>query len=186
MIPTKKRSIRFKVVMLVLIVSGIVLGTLCISMLFTMNTMRNSAVHTNQTLGSMAAKDAKTALSEQAKQNISELARSKADYIEQRFNITETYDSQIADEMTRIYGNSAAYPDRNVAEPVKENAGVLKAQLMYSAIVKDQASVSEELAKAANIQDLLYQVVNHDKMIGASYIATKSGLVIMADINSLS
>ena len=183
MILMEKRSIRYKVVMLVLMVSGIVLGTVCVSMLFTMNTIRSNTVNTNQTLGSMAAEDARVALSGQAKKNISELARNKADYIEQRFTVTETYVSQIADEMTRIYENPAVYPDRTVSEPVKENAGILSAQLMYSSIVKDRVSVAGELAKAANIQDLLHQIVGHDKVTAAAYIATKTGVVIMADGN---
>lgn len=180
----KMRSIRYKIVTLVLMVSGLVLGTVCVSMLITMNTMRGDTVHISQTLGSTAAEDAKAALSEQAKQNISELARNKADYIEQRFNVTKTYDSQITDEMTRIYENPGMYPNRTVSEPIKANEGILTAQLMYSSIIKDRESVSGELAKVANIQGLLYQIVGHDKVTAAAYIATKTGLVIMADVNS--
>lgn len=179
----KKRSIRFKVVQLVLLVSGILLGTVCIIMLITMNTMRGTTIKANQQLGSLAAADAKTALSEQAKQHISDLARSKADTIEQRFGVTETYVSQIADEMTRIYEHSAEYPSRAVLEPFKENEGILAAQLMYSSTA-NRAAVADELAKAGNIQNLLYQIVSHDEVTAAAYIATKSGIVIMADESS--
>ncbi len=180
----KKRSIRYKIVTLVLLVSGLVLGTVCVSMLITMNTMRSNTVHISQTLGSTAAEDAKAALSKQAKQNISELAHNKADYIEQRFAVTETYVSQIADEMTRIYENQSDYSDRTVSEPSKANEGILSSQLMYSSNVKDWEGVSGEVKKVANIQSLLYQIVGHDKVTAAAYIATKSGIVIMADVNS--
>ncbi len=177
----KTRSIRYKIVRLVLLVSGLVLGTVCLSMFFTMNTMRSNTVHISRKLGSTAAEDAKAALSDQAKQNISELAGNKADYIEQRFAVTETYVSQIADEMTRIYEKPHLYPDRIVSEPLMANKDILAAQLMYSSIVKDRTEVAKEVGKVANIQDFLYQIVKNDKVCAAAYIATKTGIVIMAD-----
>lgn len=180
----KQRNIKQKVVRLVLMVS--VVGILAVSIItiFSMNSMKDNTVEMNSTLGNLAADDAKTALSNQAKQNISDLARSKADYIEQSFGIIETYVNQIADETTRIYDNPEDYPERVVDEPKKENGGIVATQLMYSSIVSDKGDVSSELAKISNVKDTLYQVVKQDSVVASAYIATKSGTVIMADSSS--
>lgn len=179
----RKRSIKQKVVALVIFVSMAGIFAVSLITLFSMDSMRKNIVKANTQLGNHVAKDAKETLSNQAKQNISALARSKSDYIEQRFEITERYVSQIADEMTRIY-NESDYPNNMVEEPKKENDGIVSTQLMYSEKVLNRNLLDLELKKISNIDSILYQTVKQDEVVAAAYVATESGIVIMSDFTS--
>lgn len=178
----KNGTIKQKVVKLVLLVS--ITGIVAVSLitLLAMNSIRNNTLTASTVLGNSVAEDTKAALSNQAKQNISSLARSKSDYIEQRFEVTERYVTQIADEMTRIYDNEKIYPNSMVDKPNKENEGVVSTQLLYSKKVLNKNSLDSELFKIANISSLLYQTVKQDKVVAAAYIAAESGIVIMSDL----
>lgn len=175
-----KFNIRQKVTRLVLAISVMAVAVVSVPYFYSMSSMKSNSIQTSQELGKLAADDSKSALSEQAKKHISDLAKDKADYIELKFGITENYVEHISDAMTDIYSNTESYPDRGISEPIKDFSG-LSSQLLFSSIVTDRTVLAPEISKIANIQDMLFQTVNHDPVVAASYVATKSGIVIMSD-----
>lgn len=177
-----KHSIRKKVTAATMLVALAAIVIISGVTVYGMLSMKSHTVQTSKELGIQAGDDSKEALIRQAKQKVADVAKEKAKYIETKFNFTKTYVETIADTMTSIYDNPGEYPDRVVKEPVKGDIG-LTAQLLFSSIVKDKKdpAILSEIHKIANIKDLLVQINGHDDVVSSTYVATKSGIVIMAD-----
>ena len=177
-----KHNIRKKVTAATILVAMTAIIIISGVTVYGMLSMKSHTVQTSKELGHQAGADSKVALISQAKQKIADVAKEKAKYIETKFNFTKTYVETIADTMTSIYDNPDEYPDRSVKEPVKGNTN-LTAQLMFSSTVKDKndPAIQTEIHKIANIRDILVQINGHDEVVASTYVATKSGIVIMAD-----
>lgn len=136
---------------------------------------------TSNQLGMEAAEGAEEALIIQKKEQIANVSSEKAKYIEEKFSRTQNYVSLIADTATEIYNNPDNYSPRIPAEPVNGNTE-LAAQLMFApGRSLEMPKLNEEAGLLGNVQDILLQINSHDPVVASTYVATNSGIVIMAD-----
>ena len=186
----KKKNIRRKITELLLSMVLSVLLLIGGVSVFSLYSMRNISEQSSTKLGQTAAMDAEEALEKMAGEQLLGLAVQKTDYIEEKFNTVIACVNGIAQEAEAIYLNPEAYPDREVALPVKESRE-LAAQLLWSERLtdvwekrsdsKDETGLISEVRKLGNIQDLLVQYNKNNDMISSTYIATQSGWMIQAD-----
>lgn len=172
-----------KLIVLVLLCSGVAITILSGISLYNMNVVRHQVVDAGTLLGRSAADDSRNTLIEQAQQQLITLAGEKARYTEVKLKVIQDNVSIIAAEMTQLASNPDAYPARMPAEPDRANTGTITPQLLFSAIVEDKndPELLREIGAAGNIQDFLVRMNSASDVIASSYIASQNGFVIMAD-----
>lgn len=187
-------------------VNGLLLGMMTATMLlsggisiYSLYAMKRLSVKSSEELGRTAAIDAEIALEEQAVNHLTDIAKEKALYIEEKYGEVESYVRGIAAQAEDIYASleddSDKYPDREVGLPVADSHK-LAAQLLWSNRLAPTsadgiASESEvwegvpvftaEVLKLGNLQDMLVQYNANNDMVSSVYLATESGWMIQAD-----
>ncbi len=160
------------------LVSLVILSAIAISSMFD---IKETAVKTGLDIGNAAVSESSSALEVLSNDSMEKLAKDKSHMIELSLESIKQNVTTVSNQMTDIMSNPEKYPRRYVAEPDKKNAGTIVPQLMYSASVRNRASLSNEIARAANIQDFLTQMNASSPVIASSYVASKNGFIIMAD-----
>lgn len=180
-ISRKKRSITRKITGLLLTLSLLTLaltGTISVAGLYY---MKNISEGNSIGLGRSAAESAEKALESEAGEQLRNIAKEKAVYIEERFHEVEAYVNGIAALAEKIYAEPRNYPDREVPLPVK-GSRELAVQLIWSEqLVGSMDGQPEEILKLGNLQDILVQYSANNDMVSSAYLATKNGWVLVAD-----
>lgn len=184
----KKKSIQYKLTSLLLFLVTITLFIAENISMYTLFSMKHLSTESSHSLGQTAAEDAEAALENLAVKNLQTVAMERSGYIEEKFHEVEAYVHAIAAQAQDIYENPEKYPDREVALPVKEST-MLAAQLLWSEQLAETdttgadtvPSLTAEIRKLGNLQDMLIQYNANNAMVSSAYIATESGWMIQAD-----
>ena len=180
------KSIRRRLLILVLSCSLLSIFLLSIIMAYGMFGLRNMAIKNSNDIANESISRSSDSLQEQVKLSLVNMAHDKARRIESDIEKLKIDVEIVSDEMTKISTYPAEYSPRNISEPNPLNAGKVVAQLLFSESVKDKNSPAlwDEIYQAANIQDFLVQANEFNKMAVSAYIASKNGFTIMADSSS--
>ena len=180
------KSIRYRLLRLVLLCSILSILLLSGIMIYGMFDIRNLAIENSSDIAGEAINRSSTALQIQTKQTLKDMAHDKAQLIEANIERLKTDVEIVAAETTKIYSQPEEYPARSIDEPDPANGGKIVAQLLFSESVQDKYSpaLRQEISYAANIQDFLIQINYFNKMAVSAYIASKNGFTIMADSSS--
>ena len=187
----KHHTIRRKITALLLtsvLAALLVNSLLALGNLTAVKTVFNSQ---SMALGQTAARNAEGALEEMTGGQLGSMAAEKAALMEEKFHAVTAGVHAIAQLAEDIYQNPQAYPDREVALPVRDSHE-LAAQLLWSEGLSDSPAgepalpsptreQEEEIRKLGNLQDLLVQYNEVNDMISSTYLATRSGWMIQAD-----
>ena len=180
------KSIRRRLLILVLSCSMLSILLLCGIMLYGMFDIRSVAIENSKDIANESISRSGNFLQEQSKATLQGMAHDKARRIEADIEKLKIDVEIVAAETTKIYSQPEEYPVRNINEPNPANGGKVVAQLLFSESVQDKYSpaLRQEIAYAANIQDFLVQINYFNKMAVSAYIASKNGFTIMADSSS--
>ncbi|MEN6390885.1 MAG: cache domain-containing protein, partial [Syntrophomonas sp.] len=179
----KKRSIRQKMITVILSLSLISLFLMSILVVFSMTNMRNSINSTSGALGQSAADDSQAALEKQAIAQLTATAQNKARISDEKLAKLQKYVQLMSMQATDIYSNPSRYVSADVKPPSSSNKGKITPQLLY-AEGSDRAAMTGEIARAANIDNLLKTIPENDADVFSTYIGTESGFVIKVDKDS--
>ncbi|MDR0821210.1 MAG: SpoIIE family protein phosphatase [Oscillospiraceae bacterium] len=131
-------------------------------------------------VGAQAENDFTKTLSQISEKYSADLAKSKADLASAYFEVVNENLTSIATLAADIYENRNNYPDRVTQPPKAENGGKVTAQLVYSPGVKADW-LANEIAKTANLSDLMKSVASNEDMKMTCYFASKNGFTIITD-----
>lgn len=149
---------------------------------FGMLLMREIVVEENKQLGLTAGEISSGSMTAQIQNNLQSMADERADEANDNFLALQRLVRITTDEMTCLYENEEDYAPHDVKEPVKENAGEISVQMLHSADTDmEDPEIIREAALVGNIDDTLYSIHKNAPNIAANYIATKSGITILAD-----
>lgn len=184
----KQRGISSKITTLLLSMTTLTIILSAAVSLWGLRSMKHLSTESSHSLGQTAAEDAEIALESLAVANLQTVAVERTGYIEEKFHEVEAYVQAIAAQAQDIYENPEKYPDREVPLPVKESTE-LAAQLLWSEQLAETdttgtdivPSLTAEILKLGNLQDMLVQYNANNDMVSSAYIATESGWMIQAD-----
>ncbi len=179
----KKRSIRQKMITVILSLSLISLFLMSMVVVFSMTNMRNSINSTSGALGQSAADDSQSALEKQAVAQLTATAQNKARISDEKLTKLQKYVQLMSMQATEIYSNPSRYVPAGVKPPSSSNKGKITPQLLY-AEGSDKAALAGEVALAANIDNILATIPENDVDVFSTYIGTESGFVIKVDKDS--
>lgn len=169
----------------IFVVSIVILSILVISMInySTIQSTKNKMTDSFQTLGNNISEESSQALIEQTKQRLSDISQEKAKYIGNIFDNQRNTVQATADFMTRLYEHADEYDSRIAPLPDKSNDGTLVPQLLFSEKIAkhDDPKIQQEAGLIGNVADLLITVNQQNGMMSSNYVATTSGLMLMAD-----
>lgn len=177
----KRKKIGHKVASLLLAMLFLTMFSIGTVSVYSLYSMKGISENNSRKLGQTAADGAEEALEEMAGEQLKNIVKEKAVYIEEKFRVVESYVLGIAAQAADIYAHPDAYPDREVAPP-GQDVRELTAQLLYSErLATPTDEEKREILKLGNMQDLLIQYNAHNDMVSSDYIATQSGWIIQAD-----
>ena len=177
------KSIRRRLLILVLSCSMLSILLLSGIMLYGMFEIRNVAIENSNDITKESIGKSSETLQTQVKKGLVDMAHDKARRIEANFEKIKTDVEIVASEMTKISTSPENYSPRNISEPNPNNGGKVVPQLLFSKNVQDKNSpeLRREIEYAANIQSFLVQINDFNPMAVSAYIASKNGFTIMAD-----
>lgn len=177
-----KRSIRKKILALVVLVSMLGFVILGATSMFSMYHMRGEMAADSNVLGKTAADDSSAALEKKAKDELMTLSRGIAAVSDEKLQIIENQTTMVANMASQIYSNPSLYS--SAQSPVDylkpSQVGTFTLHLKTAEGVS-KASIQKELNLATNLSGLLCQVNELDLSINASYIGSASGFQLSAD-----
>ncbi|MEG2087779.1 MAG: SpoIIE family protein phosphatase [Angelakisella sp.] len=178
---TKKgRSIRGRILLLVVSISFSILVLLAAVSLAGMLSLRQNTILTSNQLGSQAAGDSKQALVAQAQLQLSSIARSKAELSDEILTGLSKQVQIVSNLYTKLYANPAAYGRVPVAPPDPTKQGQMTTQVLLAEGV-DNATVLDEVALLGNSAQLIEEVTAQNDLILTVQIGTESGFIVQAD-----
>lgn len=144
---------------------------------------RQSSLSAGNELIYQAAGSTQAALTERAQKSLEQTASDRAKHIDDRLGKIRSDVQILADLMTQIENFPAQYHSRSIQEPRLSDAGIVTAQLLYTADLKKNLTpaIQRRIAIDANIQDFLVQLNENNDLIVSVYAASKDGYTIMAD-----
>ena len=164
------------------------LGTLLLVggiFLYGMNNIRSHAVQIGQSIGQSAADNSSAVLREDLKGDLRRMLTNRGKQIELIFANLGQNVTMLSREMTKIKQAPQDYHLREVAEPRRELAGQLSAQLQYAPTVsKGSAALQREIGLTANLQDWLFQINSSQDTVASVYVASATGFCITVDDRS--
>lgn len=182
MLKSKNRSLRTK--MFIAIISVVVAMLICISAMFFFNMGRISKMllNSNQEMGETSIKMSSASIDEISRTRLQELADDKAEIANNMFSVYEQAVSILASSAERLYADPDQYAAREVPLPEIEKDGQLSIQTLYAEDVDpNDNGIREELGLLGNIQDSLYVMNKKFESMASVYVASESGIVVMAD-----
>ena len=179
-----KMNIRRRLLLLVLSCSIISLLVLSAIVIYGMFDIRQDAKTTGEEIGSAAVESSSKILELQSRANLEKIAKERADQIYLSFRGIRNGIRMLSTEMTNILTNSENYSEMAVSAPISSNAGRIVPQLMYSKIVTNRAALQREIGLSGNVQDLLVLLNETSDIVASTYVASKNGFIIQADMIS--
>ncbi|MCR5467638.1 MAG: SpoIIE family protein phosphatase [Lachnospiraceae bacterium] len=144
----------------------------------TLNRSLEASKNTTIRMSSLATK-------QQALENLRASADASADLCDEVFKQFKRSVETLAETAEQLYGDEEAYSYVSIARPDASNAGELTVQLLYSEKVdENDPAIQKEVGLLGNMQGTLLSVHKGYEPIVADCVATKSGIMMMADLIS--
>jgi hypothetical protein len=125
------KSIRGKILIAMLSVAICSVALVSIVCFANLNTMRSHVVAMSDALGDQAAEDSSAAMTEQAMEQLTQIAEEKANYADEKMGKQQMYTYMVADYLQQLYTDPENYTSRIAYAPDPELDGTLSAQLLY-------------------------------------------------------
>jgi sigma-B regulation protein RsbU (phosphoserine phosphatase) len=171
----RRRSIRSKIVLIVLAVSILALLASAAAAFWGMNKTRATALQSSRELGQVAAADSEAALVDQAEANLQRETQAKAELTEERLvKIREQVDL-LGRYVAPIYSGTATVADD------RQDTGTSWV-MQYARVngVSDEV-MAGETARASQVRFILDPVCRDSEDISSVYFASKSGFMFSYD-----
>jgi sigma-B regulation protein RsbU (phosphoserine phosphatase) len=175
-------SIKGKVLIVILSTSLGSLLLLSLATLVSIFNIRGTTLSHSDTLGEVAAGESQKALEIQLRQQMINFARDKASLVNEKFRVMENQTLMVAEIAGHIYTHKELYRPKPIDYLRPGQEGTLISYLMTAPGVS-LSSIREEVILAANVSDILRQVVVVDGLTEC-YIGGESGYVIVAGKDS--
>ena len=157
---------------------------LCVGIIiaFSMMDVSDTLIESNRQMGETSSQQSSISLSEMTKTRLLELADNKATIADGFFRSFQYAIETAAFDAEQICSHPEHYNPCPVALPSASNEGKVTAQVLYAPGVDPQnAKIQAELLLLGNVQDTLLAINESITGITSNYIATESGIVIVAD-----
>jgi sigma-B regulation protein RsbU (phosphoserine phosphatase) len=146
---------------------------------------RQAMISAGNRLGDSAAEDARQLLIEQAQEDLSRLAQSKAAINDEKLAVTAENIRIISQLATTIKSNPRRYERREISFPDTSNSeGKITVMVQIPNRETSLGALQDEIGLMANIQDVLISIQANNSNAGTTYIGTESGVTICADPDS--
>jgi sigma-B regulation protein RsbU (phosphoserine phosphatase) len=175
-------SIKGKALVVILSTALGSLLLLSLAALVSMVNIRGITLFHSDTLGEMAARESQDALETQLRQAMIHSAREKASLMNEKFRIMENQTKMVAEIASHIYTYKEQYRPKPIDYLRPGQEGTTTPYLM-TAPGAPFSAIREEVSLAANISDILRQVVVVDIGLTESYIGGESGYTIIVGKN---
>lgn len=173
-----KRKISISSVAMVVVVMIMI----CILVLFRMGVLKNSVMENNNEFGSTAEDISIEALKNEIRAHLEDVSLTNATMYDQKMKEFSNQVSLLAGVATEVFSNPDEYSNVTVEEPKKDLDGELSVQLLHSEKVSlDDAQIQRTSGLLGNISKTLKYVNANDETMASCYIASKKGVLIMAD-----
>ena len=179
---SKNRSLRTK--MFIAIISVVVVMLICISAMFFFNMGRiaDMLLDSNQEMSETSINMSSESIDDFSRIRLQELADDKAEIADNMFAVYEQAVCILASTAERLYADPDQYSAREVPLPEMEKDGELSIQTLFAEDVDpNDYIIREELGLLGNIQDSLYVMNEKFESMASVYVASESGIVVMAD-----
>ncbi|MDR2739613.1 MAG: SpoIIE family protein phosphatase [Treponema sp.] len=175
-------SIKGKVLIVILSTSLGSLLLLSLAVMVSIFNIRGTTLSHSDNLGEVAARESQKSLETQLQKQMISFARNKASLVNEKFRIMENQTRMTAEIAGHIYTYKERYRPKPIDYLRPGEEGTTIAHLMTAPGVPFSA-IKEEVSLAANVSDILRQVVVVDIGLAASYIGGESGYFILVDRN---
>jgi len=146
---------------------------------------RKVMVSAGNRLGDSAAEDARRILINQAEEELSRLAQTKAAINDEKLAATAEQIRIIAQVATNIKSNPRKYGQREISFPdTSNNEGKVTVMVQIPNEETTFNALRNEIGLMANIQDVLYAIQTNNSNVGTTYVGTEYGVTICADPDS--
>ena len=170
--------------MFIAIISVVVVMLICISAMFFFNMGRiaDMLLDSNQEMSETSINMSSESIDDFSRIRLQELADDKAEIADNMFAVYEQAVCILASTAERLYADPDQYSAREVPLPEMEQDGQLSIQTLYAEDVDpNDSGIREELGLLGNIQDSLYVMNQKFESMASVYVASESGIVVMAD-----
>ncbi|MDR0904199.1 MAG: SpoIIE family protein phosphatase [Ruminococcus sp.] len=177
------RKIHSKILAVILVTALIPLAGLGTASALLLSGMKNHALDTNNELGSTAATDSGTALTNQIESDLTARAAAIADSVDGKLLQIENQTRIVAAYTEKLYANPEDYASRplNYLQPGQEGTAIPH---IRTAEGVDYDDVLPEISLLGNAADVLEEFIVTGINVSASYIGTESGFFETVDTNS--
>ncbi|MBR2743558.1 MAG: SpoIIE family protein phosphatase [Clostridia bacterium] len=149
---------------------------------FTMVNVSDTLVSSNRSLSATIEENSSAIMAEQSQQRILELAGEKAKIADELFSEFRRDVCITAAVAEHIYNNPGLYSARSAPLPDPANEGTLTVQTLFARETDPRdPKIKRELELIANIQDLLFAINESRDSMPSNYVATESGIMVLAD-----
>ena len=179
----KKRSIRAQMsrtVIAVAIISVLILGITTGSALLR---MRSQTLEINSSMGERAAKDSRDILESEARDQLTAIARAKAETVDANILSIMSQVDILASSAQALYAEPDAFGRVNVLPPDAANQGKYVGQIVYAERTSPE-SVADEVGLIGNLTIQMNGTSEFLAGAGTTQIGTESGFIVMCDENS--
>ncbi len=178
----KKASLRSKISFTIMGVVIFIMACVIIMGVASMRSISSTLIHSNREMGEVSRIESSEALGELTSKRLRELAADKADAVDNMFLDFEQDVCVAASVCTQLYSDPDAYLGRDVPEPDPANEGELAIQILYApGLDSADEALTREARLVGSMQDTLIAINANNEYMVSNYIATESGLMIMAD-----
>ena len=181
----KRKSINKKVRQLVLMIAVFSLSLCTAIGIVSMLRVRNSVLESEYELGKTASKSSELALTKQVKENMLELAVSRASNLSESLSQYENCISLSVSYLEKIYAEPERFEKEEILPADKANAGTLTMQRYLRDETVSYASVESEIGLLGNIIDIWEPIMSFNNGVVSSLsIGTESGAFICFNADS--
>ncbi len=170
-----------KIMKIMLVISSILLilfGVITMQMLIN---IRDITLSNSEKTGGQVEEYSDEALRTQITERLSATALGCAYILNQMFGDFAGTVTINADAATDIYTNPEKYGKSTVLIPDKSEIGMIKGQFVYAeGVDPEDEAILEELSMIGSLQGNLTAMYNQYDELGASYIGTETGIVLLA------
>jgi sigma-B regulation protein RsbU (phosphoserine phosphatase) len=177
------KSIRTKILTVMLITSLIPLIGLGAASAVLLTSMRENSISTNNELGETASEDASKALTNQIEADLTARAIAIADTVDAKLLQVENHTRIVAAYVSRLYADPQQYAERpyNYLQPGEEGTTVPHIRTATGVNYDD---ILPEVSLLGNAADVLSEYLVTKINVTASYVGTESGFFLTVDTTS--
>ena len=178
----KNRPLRAKIAIAIIMVVLIALIGVGIVFLINTNRMSKYFIESGQQMSHTSRSMSSSSMETLMRKRLVELAEDKAELADRTFYEFRQAVSMVATAAEKLYADSDAYPDRDVALPDADRDGELTVQVLYASDTDPEDSqIVQEKLLLGNLSDTLYTINLHNESIASVYFAAESGVMVQAD-----